>query len=327
MLNLQTEYLGLKLKNPIIVASSGLTNKVEKIVELESHGAAAVVLKSLFEEQILAESAHNIAQDQSFGYDVHDYISNTYRNQRISDYIQLIKGAKEQVKIPVIASINCVSDHEWIDFTKMIEQAGADAIEVNIGLLPSNHEISSEKNEQQYFNILEKIKKSSNLPVALKMSQYSAGLANLIKKLSWTGFVDAFVLFNRYYRPDIDIENMKLSSSGVFSTPDDIAESLRWIAILSNVIEIPIAATTGIHQGSDVIKQILAGASGVQIASTLYKNGPAHIQNMLAEMEDWMFRKNFKDIESFKGKMAFEPNHNTVAFERIQFMKHFGTPE
>jgi len=327
MNNIETEYLGLKLKNPIIVASSGLTNSVEKIQTLEANGAAAVVLKSLFEEQILAEAAHNISLDQSYGYDVNDYINNSVRDSNISDYTQLIRDAKAKVSIPIIASINCVSDREWIYFTKQIEDAGADALEINIGLLPSDHNISSEENEKRYFDILEKVRKSTNLPIALKMSQYSAGLANLIKKLSWTGFVDSFVLFNRYFSPDIDIENMSVTSTGVFSTSEDISSSLRWVAIMSNVIELPIAATTGIHTGADVVKQILAGACSVQIASSIYKNGPEHIKTIISDLENWMERKSYSSLGEFIGKMAFKSEYKTVAFERIQFMKHFGSVE
>lgn len=327
MANLETTYLGLKLKNPIVIASSGLTNKLEKIQELEANGAGAVVLKSLFEEQILAEAAHNISQDQSFRQDVHNYITSTMRDTSISDYLKLIKDAKASVSIPIIASINCVSDRDWLEFAKKIEAAGADALELNIGLLPSDHEVSGEQNEKRYFDILEKIRKNTSLPIALKMSQYSAGLANLIKKISWTTYVDSFVLFNRYYSPDIDIENMKMTATGIFSSSEDIAGSLRWVAIMRNVIDLPIAATTGIHTGADVVKQILAGADCVQVASAIYKNGPQHIGKMLSEMEDWMERKSYKDLDSFRSKMAFDTDKNTIAFERIQFMKHFGSIE
>jgi len=324
MVNIETNYLGLKLKSPIIVASSGISNNIEKIKELEANGAGAIVLKSLFEEQILAESAHNISQDQSYGYDVHDYITAVMRDTRLNDYITHIKEAKKACNIPIIASINCVSDREWLDFTENIEKAGADALELNIGILPSNHDISSDENEQTYFKIIEKVRKSTSLPIALKMSHYSAGLSNLIKKLSWTGHVDAFVLFNRYYRPDIDINNMKITSTGVFSSSEDISESLRWVAIMSNVIELPIAATTGIHTGADVIKQLLAGAQCVQVASTLYQNGTEQMTTMNEDLKAWMTRKKFKTIDDFRGKMAFDSDKNTVAFERIQFMKHFG---
>jgi dihydroorotate dehydrogenase (fumarate) len=327
MANFNVNYLGLHLRNPIIIASSGLTNSVEKNIDLFEKGAGAIVLKSLFEEQILAESAHNISLDQSYGYDVHDYISNTLRNVRISDYLRLIKETKLAVDIPVIASINCVTDREWVEFTQQIEDAGADALEINIGILPSNHNISSEQNEQNYFNILKKVRRNTKLPVAVKLSNYSAGLAHLIKKLSWTGYVDGFVLFNRYYRPNLDIETMKVTSSDLFSNSSDISESLRWVAIMSKAIELPISATTGVHSGADVIKQILAGANSVQIASAIYKNGSSHIQTMLKDMESWMDRKSYKNLDEFRGKMSFDVNSNTVAFERIQFMKHFGTIE
>lgn len=324
MVNIETNYLGLNLKSPIIVASSGISNSIEKIKELEANGAGAIVLKSLFEEQILAESAHNISQDQSYGYDVHNYITAVMRDTKLSDYIKHLKEAKKSCNIPIIASINCVSDGEWRDFTKEIEKAGADAIELNIGILPSDNEVSSEENEQIYFKIIEKVRKSTSLPIALKMSTYSAGLSNLIKKLSWTGHVDAFVLFNRYFRPDIDIDNMKITSSGSFSSSQDISESLRWVAIMSNVIEVPIAATTGIHTGSDVVKQLLAGAQCVQIASTLYQNGTQQMAKMNEELKSWMIAKKFKTIDDFRGKMAHDSEKHTIAFERIQFMKHFG---
>jgi dihydroorotate dehydrogenase (fumarate) len=324
MVNIETNYLGLKLTSPIIVASSGISNNIEKIKELEAKGAGAIVLKSLFEEQILAESSHNISQDESYGYDVHDYITAVLRDTRLSDYTKHIKEAKKATKIPIIASINCISDREWLDYTSAIEKAGADAIELNIGILPSDHDVSSEENEEKYFKIIEKVRKSTKLPIALKMSQYSAGLANLIKKLSWTGHVDAFVLFNRYFRPDIDIENMKITSTGVFSSSEDISDSLRWVAIMSNVIEVPIAATTGIHTGTDVIKQILVGAQCVQVASTLYQNGNEQLSKMNEDVKSWMEKKKFKTLDDFRGKMAFDSDKNTVAFERIQFMKHFG---
>ena len=327
MKNLETEYLGLKLKNPIIVASSGLTNSVSSIKKLAKNGAAAIVLKSLFEEQIQAEAAKNISLDQSYGTDVHEYITEHMRRSNIGDYKKLIKEAKQAVDIPIIASINCISDSEWITFAKEIEEAGADALELNISILPSNHDISSAENEELYLKILEKIRRNTNLPIAVKMTQYSAGLANHIKKISWTGFVDGVVLFNKYFQPDIDIEKMEITSTGVFSTPAEISTSLRWVAIMSNKIEIPISATTGVHTGADVVKQLLAGANNVQIASTIYKNGPEQIKKMLEEINDWMDRKSYKSVDDFRGLMAFDNEKNTIAFERIQFMKHYGSIE
>jgi dihydroorotate dehydrogenase (fumarate) len=205
-----------------------------------------------------------------------------------------------------------------------MEEAGADAIELNVSLIPTNIEKTSEDNEKIYFNIIEEAKKELKIPVALKMSHYSAGLSNLIQKLSWTKKVDAFVLFNRYYNPDIDINTLKLTSSGVFSTPADIAASLRWVAVLSGNIQTDISASTGVHSGGDLVKQILAGADSVQVVSAIYKHGPAYVKTILDELESWMAKKNFNSISEFKGKVNYKNTSNSVAFERIQFMKYFG---
>ena len=323
MANLAVTYLGLKLKNPIIIGSSGLTDSIDKVIELEKQGAGAIVLKSLFEEQILAESAVQVDLDQSFGYDVHDYIHNYTRNHKLGDYLILIKEAKEKTNIPIIASINCVSDTEWVKFARRIEEAGADALEINISLLPSNHEIRGVQNEEMYFDILQKVRKATSLPLAVKMSPYSGGLANLIKRLSWSGFIDGIVLFNRYFRPDIDVNTMKLTHTNIYSTPQEISTSLRWIAISSSFVKVDLAATTGVHSGHDVIKQLLAGASVVEIASVLYKKGPKHLAEMIQEMEKWMLDHNFTSIDEFRGKLSYDSTKETAAYERIQFMKHF----
>jgi len=323
MTDLSVKYLGLELKNPIIIGSSGLTNSVEKILELEKHGASAVVLKSLFEEQILAESAIRIDRDESFGYDVHDYISNYTRNHKLGDYLSLIKEAKAKTSIPIIASINCVSDLEWTSFAGKIEEAGADALEINLSLLPSNHELRGVQNEEMYFDILEKVRAATKLPLAVKMSRYSGGLANLIKRIGWSKLVDGIVLFNRYYSPDIDIEKMQIVHTNVFSTPHEISTSLRWVAISSSFLDIDLAATTGVHSGGDVVKQILAGANVVEIASVIYKNGPEYLSTMIADMKSWMERHKYENLIRFRGLMSYDSTKETAAYERIQFMKHF----
>ena len=323
MADLSVTYLGLKLKNPIIIGSSGLTNSVEKIIDLEKHGASAVVLKSLFEEQILAESARQIERDQSFGYDVHDYISSHTRNHKLGDYLRLIKEAKAKVSIPIIASINCVSDMEWTSFATKIEEAGADALEINISLLPSNHELRGVQNEEMYFDILEKVRAKTKLPLAVKMSRYSGGLANLIKRIGWSKLVDGIVLFNRYYSPDIDVDNLEITHTNVFSTPHEISTSLRWIAISSSFLDVDLAATTGVHSGRDVVKQVLAGAKVVEIASAIYKHGSKYIPTMIEELKGWMKEHDYENLEKFRGLMSYDSTKETAAYERIQFMKHF----
>lgn len=324
IMDLTTNYIGLKLKNPIIIGSSGLTKSVEKIKELADNGAGAVVLKSLFEEQIMAEVSQNIYDDQSGYTEAYEYISEYTKEHNIDKYLNLIKKSKEAIDIPVIASINCISDNEWISYAKKFEDAEADALEINVSMLPADDNRSGEENEKIYFDIIEKVRKEVNIPISLKMSHYSAGLSNLIKKICWTKNVNGIVLFNRYYSPDIDIENFKITASNILSTPGEISTSLRWIALLSNKIECDLAASTGVHNGEGVIKQILAGATAVQIVSAIYKHGPEHISTILKGTENWMEKNNFSTLDDFRGRMSYEKIDNPAAFERVQFMRYFG---
>ncbi len=316
--------MGLNLKNPIIVGSSGLTNSVEKIQDLEKQGAAAVVLKSLFEEQIIMEQEKSFNQNDFDYPEAMDYMKAYVGDSSLNDFIKLIKEAKEAVSIPVIASINCISVGKWTEFAKKIEEAGADAMEINISLLPSDIEKTSAHNEKTYFNIIEAVKKQVNIPIAVKMSHYSAGLTHLIAQLSYTKMVDAFVLFNRYYAPDINIHDLSITSSAVLSRDGDISESLRWVALLSDKIRTPISASTGVHNGEDVVKQLLAGAKTVQVVSSIYKNGSPVIGEMLSSLEKWMEEKEYTNIEAFRGIMSYDRFNEPQAFERIQFMKYFG---
>jgi dihydroorotate dehydrogenase (fumarate) len=323
-MDLSVKYMGLDLKSPIIVGSSGLTNSVEKIKELEAQGAGAVVLKSLFEEQLRYEGMAESDKNTHDYPEALDYIKAFTKDTSVSDYLTLIEESKKVIDIPIIASINCVSPGEWVKYAKQMQDAGADGLELNISLLPSDVNKTSQENEKMYFKIIKDVKKVVSVPVALKMSHYSAGLANLIQKLSWSEHVDAFVLFNRYYNPDIDINTLKIGSSGVFSTPGDLAASLRWVALLSDKIDVDISASTGVHSGEDVIKQLLAGAKSVQVVSAIYKNHPPVIASMLEEVMAWMADKKYKSIKEFQASVNLHELINPAAFERIQFMKHFG---
>ena len=322
-MDISVKYLGLDLKNPIIIGSSGLTNSVNRIQELEKNGAAAVVLKSLFEEQILMEFNHVASQDGHNYPEFQDYTKFYTEGKNLVDYLDLIKDSKKSVGIPIIASINCVSSNEWVSFAKNIETAGADAIELNISLLPSNFDLNGSENEKIYFKIIEKVKQNVNIPIALKMSNYSAGLANLIQKLSWTQHIDAFVLFNRFYNPDIDINKKEIISASALSTPHDIFTSLRWIALLSDTIELPLIATTGIYDGEGVIKQILAGAQAVQMVSSIYKNGSSYILTIIDEIKKWMEQNNYSKLSDFRALLNQKKSDNHSDYERIQFMKYF----
>ncbi len=328
MVNLESSYMGLRLKSPLIVGSSGLTHSVENIIEIANQGAGAVVLKSLFEEQILNAANTTINQNLlgNMYPEAEDYILNYTRENDVAAYLRLIEESKKAVEIPVLASINCVSNSGWTYFAKQIEDAGADGLELNVFVLPSNPDSTGQDNEIIYFDIVDRILKEVKIPVSLKISYYFSSLAQMVTKLSWTG-IKGIVLFNRFYSPDIDIEKMEIQSSNVFSTPAEITTPLRWIAMLSNRVNCDLSASTGIHDGNGMIKQLLAGAKAVQVASVLYKKGFEHIATMLETLKTWMEKKNFSGIEDFRGMMSLEEAKNPAAYERVQFMKHFSKIE
>lgn len=321
MLKLETNYLGLTLKSPLIVSSSGLTNSVEKIVKYEALGAGAVVLKSLFEEQINFESG--IYVEEGLSPEAHDYITAYSQSNAIEEYLRIIENAKKAVSIPVIASINCRSVSKWISFAKEIQDAGADALELNVFFVASDKEQTSEKLENLYNDMIVKVKQVTSLPLAVKLGYHFTNLPRIVNNLYVRG-AKGVVLFNRFYEPDIDIENLKITSSGVFSSPADIRQSLRWVGIISDKVEkIDVAASTGIHSGEAVIKQILAGAKAVQICSVLYKKGDDQLRVILDELENWMNRKGYKSLDAFRGKLNYSSIPDPSLYERSQFMKYF----
>ena len=325
MANLQTSYLGLKLRNPIIVSSSALTSSVEKIKNLEKKGAAAVVLKSLFEEQINHETS-SLLQHNDYP-EAGDYILNYAKDNTVNEYLELLKGAKKEVSIPVIASINCVSDIDWTSFAKDFEEAGADAIELNIHIVVSDKDISSADIEQKYLNIIQKVKQNTKLPIAAKIGYHFSNIGNIVDRIYAHG-ANGVVLFNRFYEPDIDIDNMKFTSSEVFSNPSDIRHSLRWVGILSDLIpNVEISASTGIHDGKAAIKMLLAGAQTVQVCSTLYKNGIDELSKIINDITDWMDEKNYGSLVDFRGIMSYKDIKNPSIYERSQFMKYFSSVE
>jgi dihydroorotate dehydrogenase (fumarate) len=326
MANLEVKYLGITLKNPIIAGSSGLTDKSESIRNLEQNGAAAVVLKSLFEEEILLEKEAMLSQMQSGGFlypetlDFYQY--EDAPKESTADYLELIRETKRHVSIPVLASINCMTAKQWTWFPKEIENAGADGIELNLFILPSDLKRSTLETEQVYFDIIEEVCSKVGIPVSLKISYYFSNLATMISRLGSTG-IKGLVLFNRFYSPDIDIDNFQITSGSVLSSPGDLHLSLRWIAIMSGRVDCDLAASTGIHDGPAVVKQLLAGASAVQVVSALYKHGGERISEMLHQLETWMDRHGFGSIDDFRGKMSQAAGENPAALERVQFMKYF----
>jgi dihydroorotate dehydrogenase (fumarate) len=323
MINLSTNYLGLTLKSPLIVSSSGLTNSVDKIRKFEEFGAGAVVLKSIFEEQINYEAGMLV--ENGIYPEAHDYITGYSKTNALEEHLKIIEEAKKVVKIPVIASINCMSVSEWVSFAKDIENAGADALELNVFFVPSDIERSSVKYEELYYDLIVKIKNVTRIPLAVKIGYHFTNMVGMVNNLYIRG-AKGVVLFNRFYEPDIDIENLKLTSSGVFSSPADIRQSLRWVGIISDKVKkIDVAASTGVHDGKAAIKLILAGARAVQVCSVLYKKGIEQVKIMNDEISAWMSKKSIKSIEEFRGKLNYSNIPDPSVYERSQFMRYFSS--
>ena len=323
MANLTTTFAGLELKSPIIVGSSGLTGSVKHLKEFEENGAGAIVLKSLFEEEIVFEYHKFLEEADRYGYDYEyaDYFDYKIKQDNIDNYVKLIKDAKATVNIPVIASINCVSTHEWPFFTKKIEEAGADALELNIFILPSDPNKTSQEIEETYFKIVEEVKKQVKIPVIVKMSYFFSNLGQMIVKLSEK--VDGLVLFNRFYNPDIDIKTGKIIPASIFSRPEDIVIPLRWIALSSGKAKAPLAASTGVHNSENLIKILLAGGSAAQVVSTVYKNGAGQIKKMLDELNAYLDEQGKASVKDIIGTASQSNLKNAAAFERVQFMRYF----
>jgi len=321
MANYQTNYLGIQLKNPVIVSSSGLTENVSKIEKLASAGAGAIVLKSLFEEQIRME-AGSIMQGSDYP-EAQDYIAAYVKSNALDAHLKLISDAKARVDIPIIASINCLSSAEWVSFARNMQDAGADAIELNVYILPSTAAQPGVTYEEIYYSILSAIKKVVTIPVAVKIGPNFSNIAYFVDRLNAFG-AKSVVLFNRFYTPDINLDTFEFTTSEVLSNPSEIRQSLRWVGIISSLVpKIEVCASTGIHDASAVIKQILAGAQAVQVCSVLYKNGPEYLKVILSEMDKWMVKNNFSDIKEIRGRMSYRNIPDPAVFERAQFMKYF----
>ena len=320
MINLETKYAGLTLRNPLIIGSSGLTNNAEQNKKLEEAGAGAIVLKSLFEEQIELQS--NALQQNSDYPEAIDYIYNYVKANQLNSYLELIQKTKKLCTIPIIASINCYKSDALIEFARQIEAAGADALELNVFLLETDLTYDYQQTLDLYIQLIRKVKETVSIPVMVKISKMVGNIPALVHTLTING-ADAVVLFNRFYQPDIDIHSLKVTANNVFSQPSDLSDTLRWTAIVSGKIQgISIASSTGIHEWEDVIKCLLAGADAVQLCSTIYKQGPGIISQILTCLEEWMSQKKYQSIDEFKGKLSYTHIANPSLYERAQFMKY-----
>ncbi len=320
MPDLSTTYMGLKLKNPIIAASSGLTKSVDKIIDCCNSGVGAVVMKSIFEE-VLARQDFGIGDGAAYHTEVYDYLRSELELQYgPQEYLDIIAQAKSKVDIPIIASINCISAKWWPQYAKQFQDAGADAIELNVFKTATDVAQDGQTLENLYYEIIDSVKKQVSIPVALKIGIYFTALPHFAAQLARRG-ADALVLFNRFTEPDIDINKISLSTTFSFSTSYDLYKPLRWTALLAGKIGCDIAATTGVKNARDVIKLLLAGASAVQVASLLYQKGLDQVDEILKELASWMDDHNFAAIKDFKGKLSFKNTESPETYLRAQFME------
>lgn len=348
MADLSTTYMGIPLNNPFVVASSSLTKTLDGVRKCADAGAGAIVLKSLFEEQIAAEtlalSKH--AEDYSGYGEAYNYLQGYGMELGPKDYLDLVRDAKQTIDTPIIASLNCISTDRWADYALQLENTGADAIELNVGLMPTLANQEGPSIVDQHLRILHDVKTRVKIPVAMKVGPYFTSFANFADRLTqdraeapaysvgwfgrnkeagkvtWKG-ADGLVIFNRFYKFDIDIDKMELIHGNPYSSSEEIHYTLRWLSLLTGKVSCDIAGSTGIHTGRDAVKAILAGAKVAQICSTLFQNGLEQIDKMKQEMEVWMQEKGHEKLSDFRGQMSQIQSENPSDHERLQYIKLF----
>jgi dihydroorotate dehydrogenase (fumarate) len=321
MVDLKTRFMGLELENPIIVGASNLVTDIDTVKKLAEVGASAIVYKSLFEEQIQLESLEmdlSMSEYEERNAEMTSLFPDI-EHSGAAEHIHNLKKVISAVNIPVIASLNAVSDETWVEYAVELANAGVAALEVNFYANPTGYDVKACDIEDAQVNTLKAIKKAVKIPVAVKLSPFYSNPLNIIKRLDEAG-ANSFTLFNRLFQPEIDVENETNFYPYNLSHENDNKLPLRFAAMLYGNIKADVCANTGIFNGEDVIKMLLAGAGSVQIVSTLYRNKPEHIYNMLAEMEEWMQVKKYKKISDFKGKLAKKNLNDPFAYERAQYI-------
>jgi dihydroorotate dehydrogenase (fumarate) len=324
MIDLSTRYLGLRLASPLVVSASPLCESLDRIRAMEDAGAAAVVLHSLFEEQIDIESSH-LDRYLTHGAESYpealDYFPDLVGyNLGPDGYLEHVRRAKEAVAIPIIGSLNGVSTGGWIDFAKKIEQAGADALELNIYYVPTDPALTGTQVERMYTDLVRDVKASVSIPVAVKLGHAFTALANLARHLDVVG-ADALVLFNRFYLPDFDLERLDVAPRLTLSSPHEVLVRLHWVAILYGHIKADLAVTGGVHGSSQVLKAMMAGARVAMMASALLQHGIAHLARVRADVVEWMEAHEYSAIAEMQGSMSYRAVAEPAAFERANYMK------
>ncbi len=323
-MDLTTTYLGLKLKNPVVAAASPMSHSLDAMRRLEDAGASAIVMYSLFEEQIVHEQRellHYLERDaESFAEATSYFPRQESFNLGPEEYLEHLHKARKALGIPVIGSLNGVSAGGWTEYAKKMEESGADAIELNVYYIPTDPAIGSADVEQRYIDVLEAVKGAVHIPVAMKLSPYFSAMANMARRLDEAG-ANALVLFNRFYQPDIDLEALEITPNLHLSSSIELRLPLRWIAILYGRVKANLAATTGVHTADDVIKLLMAGADATMLASAVLKHGPQRIQEILADMARWFEVHEYESVTQMKGSMSQRSVADPTAFERANYMK------
>jgi len=323
-MDLKTKYLGMTLRSPIVVSASPLSEYTQNIKMMEDAGAGAVVLYSLFEEQIRLEQQelhyHTTSGTESFAESLSYFPEPEEYKVGPEEYLQHIQDAKKAVDIPIIASLNGSTIGGWTEYSKEMEKAGADAIELNVYYIPSDTTLSGSNVEQTYIDILRSVKSTVDIPVSMKLSPFFSNMANMAERLDDAG-ANGLVLFNRFYQPDIDLEEFEVTPNVQLSTSQAMRLPMRWIAILKDKIAADLAATSGVHTGIDVVKMLLVGANVTMLCSALLKHGIFHIQNVEKHLIEWMEQNEYNAVEEMIGAMSQQKSSDPSAFERAQYMK------
>lgn len=321
MADAKTRYLGLELPSPLVLASSSISNRLDGLEAAEGYGAGAVVLRSLFEEQI--EAAQSALDDQlARGQDSNPEARTYFPPQRVGphDYLALIERAKRALTIPVIASLNCADPGSWSDYAREIERAGADALEINIYSVEADPALTSEEIEWRHVTIVETIRAAVKLPIAVKLSPYYTSVANVAARMVAAG-AQGIVLFNRFLQPDLSVEKLAPQVGLALSTPAEALLPLRWIGLLHGRVQADLAASTGVHDAQGAAKMLLAGATVVQLGSSLLKNGVPHLGRIRRDLEDWMDGRGYGTVDDFRGSLSQRQVQDPSAYERAQYVQ------
>jgi len=328
MTDLSTKYLDLQLKNPLVASASPLSEKVDSVRQLEDAGVSAVVVYSLFEEQIIKESLeldHFLSKDTYAFQEAQTHLPDIGKySVGPESYVEHIGKLKQAVDIPIIGSLNGVSSGGWIDYAKEIESAGADALELNLYYLPTETALTGNEVEEGYLTVVKDIRAKIDIPLAVKLSPFITAMPNFAKKMADAG-ASGLVLFNRFYQPNFDLEELEIVPDLKLSSPNELLLPLRWIALLHGPVEVDFALTSGVHAAEDVLKAMMAGAKVAMTASALLKNGVGHATQILSELEAWMVEHEYESVRQMQGSLSAESSGNEAAIERANYMQVLGS--